>query len=423
MSRAAHSPHIEKALADDPADGLSTKPVQRGWILGLLLKVFVGVFVGLVAFDLGVDAYDSKQGADGGNRGIFTDERLGWLNRPHFENPEFETKLDRFGLRSPEIPDDAPLDELRLVGFGASNIYGAGGCKQTWCWNYTLEALLQQRLSSLRVLNGGVMAYSALQSCRLASNLLEAIEPDLVMVFISPGAQLMLDPSSARNWTRVTDGPGGLVPRDVLDGWPKMLHPLVAKSHHLMNAWSALYRRHRSKFQVNGERTQGIQRWMVSRQPRSPAVDAMFQETLAEFDVLADLCRRRGVELRVGVLADILQDSERVWSGFLRNNQAQGCPPRNTPRTEPTDVLVELLEERGIRCWNFFNEVDHIGKNRRRYIMPDLVHWNQAGHEVLARGIVKRLESEGLIAALLQKRRDNPRQRPYGVFPFDPEGS
>jgi hypothetical protein len=423
MSAAQLSPHVSEALADDPADGLSTAPVQRAWILGLLLRVFVGVFIGLAVFDNGVGGYDSKQGADGGNRGIFTDERLGWLNRPHFENPEYETKLDRFGLRSPEIPDDAPPDELRLAGFGASNIYGAGGCLQSWCWNYTLEELLKPRLATLRVLNGGVMAYSALQSCRLAGSLLDAIEPDLLMVFISPGAQLMLDPSSARNWTRVADGPGGLVPRDVVQGWPKAMQPLVAKVHHGLNNWSALYRRHRSKFQVNGERTQGIQRWMVSRQPRSPAVEEMFQATLAEFEVLAEQCRRRGVELRVGVLADIVQDSERAWSGFLRNNQAEGCPPLDTPRSEPIDVLIELLEARGIRCWNFLAEAEQIGRDRTPFIMPDMVHWNRAGHEVLARGIAKRLEAEALIAELLKKRRANPRQRPYGVFPFDPEGS
>jgi hypothetical protein len=55
--------------------------------------------------------------------------------------------------------------------------------------------------------------------------------------------------------------------------------------------------------------------------------------------------------------------------------------------------------------------------------MPDDAHWNEAGHLVLARGIFKRLEAEGLLETLRQRRAAKPRTRPYGDFPFDPEGS
>lgn len=417
MSERAARPH------DDPADGLSTAPVRRVAALVLLFWVFLGVAAGFAAFDYGVGIADSKQGADGGNRSIFTDERLGWLNRPHFENPAYQTRLDRFGLRSPEIPDDAPLDELRLAGFGASNVYGAGGALQPWCWNYKLETLVQGRVPAARVHNGGVMAYSALQSCRLAASLLEALEPDLVMVLVSPSAQLMLDPSSAARFVRVADGPGGLVPQDVVAGWPGFLKLPVARTHRWLNEWSALYRRQRAKFQVNDRRDTAIQRWMVSRAPRPAAVDAMYQRTLEEFSILAEACRERGVELRVGILVDLIQDSDKAWANFLRNNQLEGAPPLDTPRREPIEVLREDLEARGIVCWDFFEEADRMGQDRRAFLMPDDAHWNEAGHLVLARGIFKRLEAEGLLETLRQRRAAKPRTRPYGDFPFDPEGS
>lgn len=408
---------------DDPADGLSTAPVQRAAALRLFAWVFLGVAIGFAAFDRGVGLADAKQGADGGNRSIFTDERLGWLNRPHFENAEYQTRLDRFGLRSPEIPDDAPLDELRLAGFGASNVYGAGGALQPWCWNYKLETLVRARVPAARVHNGGVMAYSALQSCRLAASLLDALEPDLVLVLVSPSAQLMLDPSSAARFVRVAEGPGGLVPKDVVAGWPQFLHLPVARTHRFLSEWSALYRRQRAKFQVNDRRDESIQRWMVSRAPRPAAVEAMYQRTLEEFSALAEACRQRGVELRVGILVDVIQDSEKAWANYLRNNQLEGAPPLETPRREPIEVLREALEARGIACWDFFEEADRMGQDRRAYLMPDDAHWNEAGHLVLARGIFKRLEAEGLLETLRQRRAAKPRQRPYGAYPFDPEGS
>jgi lysophospholipase L1-like esterase len=401
--------------ADRAEDGGWSRRRALVAVLTLLLSGLVGVYL----VDLGVAWWDRDQGADGGIRAIMRHEQLGWVGRPHFENPEFGTTLDRFGLRNPEIPADAPREELRIAGFGASRIYGAGGALQEWCWNYALEEGLARVADvPVRVLNGGVMGYSALQACRRAALMLDSLEPDLVFVAVSPRAQLLLDPSAARNWVRFGDEPDALVPADVVEGWPEGLLPLVARGHRLLNATSAIYRRHRAKFQVGGDRDVAIQQWILSRREDPPEVRAMLEATLREADALAGACRERGVELRFVVLAEVMQDSEPAWTEFLRANQQQGAPPLGTPRREPNEVLVELLEERGHRCWDLFDEVDRMGLDRARFIMGDNFHWSKPGHDVFARALWERIQAEGLVDELVRRRQERPRERAFGEPPF-----
>ncbi|QDU66424.1 SGNH/GDSL hydrolase family protein [Engelhardtia mirabilis] len=406
-------------LEDAEPDG--SRPVIRGPILRQLLAVLVGVLVGMVLVDQLVVWWDIDQEGDDENRPIMQHEHIGWVNRPHFVNPEFETELDRFGLRNPEIPEDCPPDEVRLVGFGASRTFGAGGAMQSWCWNYALEELLAGR--GFRVLNGGVSGYSLLQSCRRAEAYLDPLEPDLVFVVASPGAQLMLDSSLARRWVRAGDDSDEMIPADVVEGWPEALVPLVIDAHRYLNSVSGIYRRHRAKFQTGGNRVASVQRWMVSRDEPSEVAAQMLSATLDEAQALGAACAERGIELRILVLPEIWQDSAVTWRSFLRRNQQAGAPPVDTPRREPTTVLEELLQERGLATWNFFDEVDRMGRDRERFVMGDNHHWSKAGHEVIARGIVERLREEGLLQSLRERRAAAPRTRPFGENPFPDTGA
>lgn len=406
-------------LGDGEVDGL--RRVERTPVLARLLVVLAGVLVGLAVVDQIVVAWDADQEGDEEIRPIIAHEQIGWVNRPYYENPELRTQLDRFGLRNPDIPADAPLDEVRILGLGASRIYGAGGALQPWCWNYALEEILAGR--GVRVLNGGVSGYSTLQACRRAAALLDAVEPDLVFVVASTGAQMMLDPSSARNWVRFGDEPDQLVPADVVAAWPEFLVPAVVRVHRILTANSGIYRRHRARFQANGNRVGEVQRWVVSRAERSAVAEEMLTATLDEVEALGVLCAERGIELRMLVLPEISQDSEPAWRTFLRRNQQSGAPPVGTPRDEPTTVLEELLRARGLETWNFFDEVDRMGVDRKRFIMGDNFHWSEAGHRVVAQGIAQRLREDGLLRRLIERRAAAPRARAFGENPFPIPGT
>ncbi len=392
-------------------------PIRPGPILARLALTLLGVLVGMAVVDRAILAVDASQGADGGTGAIMQVQGLGWTNKPFFENPEFETRLDRFGLRNDEIPQTASPAELRIAGFGASRVFGAGGGMQPWCWNYQLEQQLEE--SDVRVLNGGVMGYSGLQAARRARLFLDALEPDLVFVLVSPGRQMMVDNSSALNWVQIGDDPENLVPADVVEGLPELLQGPAIWIHRLGNAYSGIYRRLRANVDVGNERGAEIAMWRLTTSPMSASIAESVERTLLEFEALAETCDRRGIELRALVFPDIEQDSELAWQGFVRNNQAQGAPPIGTPREEPSRELQRRLEEHGLQVWNFYEEVSRMGTSRKSYIMKDNFHWSEPGHQVFARGLARRMREEGLLESLAARRSANPRTRPFGEVPFE----
>lgn len=404
----------------DPADGTDPRPVVAGPMLRRLLVVFVGVLIGIAVVDRIVGWWDADEGAGDDEKAIVDHEWLVWTGRPHFRNPKFETVLDRFGNRSNEIPDDAPLDELRVAGFGASQIYGAGGAKQSDVWHVELERLLDEASPRpVRVINGGVMAYSGLQAARRAGMLLDALEPDFVFVVVGTGAQSLLDPSSGREFTRFGDGANDVVPKDIGDAWPEPLLPIVASTHRFFSDWSAIYRRHRAKFKnAGGGRTANVQRWILSRAERPAGVQRLIDATIAELVALDAQCEARGVELRVIVLAEPEADTEKGWNEYLAEARRSGAPPIGTPRSEPTELLAELLASHGLATWNFQGEVESMGPQRAQHTMPDRQHWNARGHAVFARGVLKRLREERLLVELTTRRAANPREQPFGPNPF-----
>jgi len=405
----------------DPADGTDPRPVAAGPMLRRLLVVLVGVLIGIAAIDRVVAWWDAEEGAGDDEKVIVEHDWLVWTGRPHFRNAEFETVLDRFGNRSAEIPRDAPLDELRVAGFGASQIYGAGGALQSDLWHVELERLLDEASPRpVRVINGGVMAYSALQAARRAGMLLDALEPDFLFVVVGTGSQSLLDPSSRRKFTRFGDGANDVVPKDIGDAWPEPLLPIVASTHRFFSDWSAIYRRHRAKFKhTGGGRTANVQRWILSRAEQPAALQRLIDATIEELVALDGECKARGVELRVIVLAELEADTDKGWSEYLADARRSGAPPQGTPRSEPTDLMEELLEARGLATWNFFDEVATMGPQRTLHTMPDRQHWNARGHAVFARGVLKRLREERLVVELNARRAAEPRERAFGPSPFE----
>jgi hypothetical protein len=381
--------------------------VARGPIFRLLSLALIGFLPGFWAVDVWIGRLDARGQVDADSEYYLRDEQLGWVPRPHFENPEFETVLDSHGMRNPEIPADAPADEVRIAGFGASRVYGAAGVLQSNTWAARLDREFERAPGPrVRFLNGGVMAYSTVQASRRAIRVLPEIEPDLVFVLVSPGAQSMLDPSATRNWVR---SGGRLVRRDVVEGWPEFMHPLLVGLHELM-LHSSLYTRHRSKIALgNEDRDQSLQRWVLSRSETSAAAEAMMERTFEELAALGAAAAERGIEFRVLVFPEQMQDDPERWEAYCRNNAARGAPPVGTPRGEPTEVLLERCAALGLATWDFSEEVDRLGADRARLLVHDSRHWSGDGHAVVAEGIARRLRA-GLLDQLVEHRRQTPRR-------------
>ncbi|HZM00784.1 MAG TPA: hypothetical protein VFD43_11085 [Planctomycetota bacterium] len=359
--------------------------------------------LGFALVDAGVGWLDRRQAP--ADEGLYLkDPALGFTNRPHFRNEA--THLDRYGLRNEEIPGDVPADELRILGLGASLTYGAGGPRQEQTWSYALEARLDAVDGGppVRVLNGGVMGYSLLQACRRGLALLPLVDPDLVIVFVSPGRQSLISRSGALRWERVGDE---YVPVDVVQGLPAALRPLAATLHGWMNK-SALYRRQRTLLLEPGQRDTSWGKYTLSRAAPPPGFEELLQRGFDEATALVEAAQARGAQVRFLLYPEWEQCGDAVWTRFLQAQAGRGAPPLGTPRTEPMEVLAERLQAEGGRCWSLFELISGFARRPDEYILPN-DHWTPAGHAAVAGAIAELIEGEGLLPELAAVRARRPR--------------
>jgi len=359
--------------------------------------------LGFLAVDLGVAWLDREQ-VEVDDKLYVKDPGLGFTNRPHFRNPL--SHLDRYGLRNEEIPEDAPRDELRILGLGASQTYGAGGATQEETWSYALEARLNEGRAGphVRVLNGGVMGYSLLQSCRRGLALLPQVDPDLVLVFVDPGRQSLLSRSGALRWERVGEE---YVPVDVLEGVPAALRPAAAWWHQLCNH-SAIYRRYRTLVTEPGEADTGYGKFVLSRAEHPADVEELMQRGLDEARALVEAAAARGSQVRFVLYPATEMTSAKAWTRFLQQQAGRGAPPAGTPRTEPLEVLAERLQAEGGTCWSLDPIVNAFERQHDAFIYPN-DHWRPVAHRAVAQGLERLIEDEGLLDTLATARRERPR--------------
>ena len=377
---------------------------SRGRVFAELGLVVLCAAIGFLAVDAVVAWIDREQ-APADEKIYLRDPGLGFTNRPHFTNPL--THLDRYGLRNEEIPEDAPRDEVRILGLGASQTYGAGGALQEETWSYALEALLQARAAAggppVRVLNGGVMGYSLLQSCRRGLALLPQVDPDLVLVFVDPGRQSLLSRSGALQWERVGEE---YVPVDVLEGVPAALKPAAAWWHGLCNH-SAIYRRYRTLVTEPGEADTGYGKFVLSRAEHPADVEALLQRGLDEARALVEAAAARGAQVRFVLYPATEMASAKIWTRFLRQQAGRGAPPAGTPRTEPLEVLAERLAAEGGTCWSLDPIVSAFEQQHDAFIYAN-DHWKPVAHKAVAQGLERLIDRE-LLDALATSRQGRPR--------------
>jgi hypothetical protein len=203
-----------------------------------------------------------------------------------------------------------------------------------------------------------------------------------------------------------------LVPADILRGWPVSLYPALALYHGVLKH-SGIYRRHRAKFSLgNEDRKQEIQRWIYSeREDEGPVADSL-RSTLEEIGALIREAQRGGFELRFLVLPELAQATPERWEWYVSSFGAEGAPPRGTPASEPTDLLCRKIRELGGTPWDFTPEMSYIASDIGKYLLDGEKdkHWSKEGHAAIAFGILRRIQQEGLVSTLTERRASAPRE-------------
>ncbi|MEL6429595.1 MAG: hypothetical protein AAFP22_15170 [Planctomycetota bacterium] len=375
----------------------------RAFALGLLVRVVVGVLLGVAVVDVLVGAFGGESGARGNASVMTLDPELGWTNVPNYAGDGETTNA--LGLRSPGIPADAPADEVRVVVCGASNTYGLAERDED-TWAPKLKALLAERAEPApRVLNGGVQGYSLIQACRRAGRLIDAVEPDLVVVVLFPSRQALVDTSPALTWTRVGEH---LVPTELVSAWPEALRGVPAAIHRTLMR-SNLYSRYRAKTQFSAGVGPKLSEYILTGSEPPEPIRGPLEETRAELRELVDYAAEQGVELRFVVTVETRGANEEQWRTWLTNGAKNGSPPLDTPMDAPFDALAALIESAGGTPWDLRETLYAMCADWERNVNGRL-HWSPTGHTMVAEDWARRIADEGLLETLSTRRAANPRE-------------
>ena len=363
-----------------------------------LLSIFwivVGGGLGLLAVDR-TTAWIERASVEGEPSVLVKDWQLGWSNRPGYRSDRVQ--LDSRGLRNAEIPASAPADEVRILCLGASRVHGSGVSDAE-----VFTQVLEDDLPRVRVLNAGVNSYSALQCCQRAMLLMPEVQPDLILLFLSPSWSFRPN-ELAGQWRRVGDR---LVPADVLDRWPPFLHGAGSAFHRLLSH-SHLYARYRAARLRGGDVADEVSHFVLSRSP-PPAMEGDLRDVADALATLHDTATAAGVEVRAVLLPEQFQISPTAWERYLRDHAGAGAPPPGTSAREPLIVLNEMVERAGIRSWTFFEEVATFLTDIPRYYQEDKAHWTPEGHVRIAATLASYLRQDGLLDDLARRRAAAPR--------------
>lgn len=407
-------PQTPEALEESRRYGLST-----------LAKMALPLVLGFCLADWIVGLVHAGKVGESDSNAFMHDEQLGYVSRPNYvgvwRTPEGEApppgdavRHSSLGLRSEEIPADAPGEEVRVLAVGASLAYGAGRNVQETIWNYKLQDAFDQNEAKrgypVRVLNGAVQGYSTYQAAKRGLLLLDAVQPDVVLLFTRPGRQSMAAPSDSTESVLVD---GEWVPVDVVEGWSERTAWMPAALHKFLLAYSNIYVRYRTNQKTTGSGEELAPNFVVNRSPDWPVgTRERVDETLDEYRALIAECERRGIELYFLLNTEPEQQAQKRWEKFLEIRQISGAPAIGTPREEPSEVLRELVASTGGVIWDLWDLNMRFGEKPEYYtnIQRGDDHWNGEGHLAVAIELYKRLMADGLLDRLAERRAAAPRE-------------
>ena len=105
------------------------------------------------------------------------DDALLWRNRPGAEGP-----INALGFRGNEIGLEKAPGVRRILSLGESTTYG-DGVDWTATYSQRLDDLLRERGVAAQVINGGVRAWSTVQSVKFVDLEASRLQPDVVLFY------------------------------------------------------------------------------------------------------------------------------------------------------------------------------------------------------------------------------------------------
>ncbi len=294
------------------------------------------------------DSLAGAADASWGRERVF-DPLLFWRMRPNLERDGLPY-TNRLGLRWPEIPEDKPADEFRILSLGESSTFA-----RHIPWDANYSHLVERRLGrvdgrTVRVVNAGGPGDTLFQGVTWLVHRGFALEPDAVMVYFGFNDFLSAAMRDVRD-AGVDEASLGLTDRQQFE-----------RRRSLAARLSLLLIEHSNLFRLAALR-EPVSDGAVLEAPLERRVPGPDREAL--LDELRRECERRGV--RLVVLVPWYREFDEHARMLRRFGAETGVPVVDLP---------ELLG--GQRPWD-------------RYFASDGIHPNEDGHRLVADAIVLEL--------------------------------
>lgn len=392
------------------SDSASASPAEPR-MPRVVCVLVLGMVLGLIGLEMALAVVGGPD--EQGDALHVHDERTLWRNASNFRDEWLST--DSYGMRNPGLPRDADKRELRILTLGDSRVFGARdfGPKDEETWQAYLQAQLGPRAKEgVRVLNGGVGGFSTVQACQHGLRLIEVVEPDLVMLLITPGGRCLVDASSTYA-NELVDGQ--LVPRDIVRSVPRACLKDAATAHVWLSKHSGLYAHYR---RVVGELDGGIGEFRGGfvytgdaelRNDASYFVDRAFR-AIEELNRAVAHKRSRFVAV---VLHDHPGTNDVAWARFVDAHVNGRGPKAGTSRQQPIEALRARLQRIGVTSWSMLGLQERISGDRLKYFADDGTDWEHfspIGNQLFAIELAQQFEKSGLLPAMSKARAKAPRR-------------
>ena len=116
------------------------------------------------------------------SEGTTPDERLLWRNLPGYAKRDVHGPINSLGFRGPEVELEKPDGVTRILSLGESSAFG-DGVQWDEAFAPVLERELRQRGQDVQVWNGGVRAWSSVQSLRFVEQEIERLDADAILFY------------------------------------------------------------------------------------------------------------------------------------------------------------------------------------------------------------------------------------------------
>ncbi|HEU4511150.1 MAG TPA: hypothetical protein VFR78_23160, partial [Pyrinomonadaceae bacterium] len=295
-------------------------------------------------------------------------------------SPDFPGYTNALGLRDDPI---APGETVDVLAVGDSFTVGAGVTMEE-AWPAQLESAINSASlvpRRIRVVNGGVAAYSLTQIRQLTEELAQQLKPKIVVAGVFPSRYWRLDDpyvyfhgmairKSETERIRVVDG--GMIYTPFKTSWLKSID-FFSADHFYFGAHVLRVARSAAETGARYVRSD-------SSQSSRADVEKLLQSLLVELEKLRELCAASNIQLVVMLI------NEQEEDGSIKAIEKQY-----------NEVVESFCRDRGVTVVNPLPAFEELARGKPVFRQANDHHWSSQAHQVAAKELLRVLTQKNIL--------------------------